>query len=300
MKRKAFTLIELLVVIAIIAVLMAILMPALQRAREQGQRAVCMGTQKQLTLVWLMYADDNDDRLVNGETGVGGLTGRSPQHVNERNWAGRCWAEPYNQPSPPAVQWPRQDQINAIKSGALWNYAKDLGMYACPTGIRGELLTYNPMDGVNGMPRDGTYTTPGGSPVSVPSVGPNGKQLWVKKKANIFSPAYRIVFIDEGAATPDSFAVHWTTGTWQHWDDPPVRHGDGTVVSFADGHVEYKKWQGATTIKFGRKYAGYKGPNHTPGDEFGPWSAEAWSDLLYIHQGCWGQINPNFPIQNTQ
>ena len=49
-KTKGFTLIELLVVIAIIAILMAILMPALQRAREQGQRAACLGNLRQFGL----------------------------------------------------------------------------------------------------------------------------------------------------------------------------------------------------------------------------------------------------------
>ena len=67
--RKAFTLIELLVVIAIIAILMAVLMPALKRAREGGKRAACLSNLKQLTLAWNMYADENDDRLVNGATG---------------------------------------------------------------------------------------------------------------------------------------------------------------------------------------------------------------------------------------
>jgi len=72
-----FTLIELLVVIAIIAVLMAILMPALNRAREQGKRAACLSNLKQMTLSWIMYADDNDDRIVNGEAYAGG-DGQAP------------------------------------------------------------------------------------------------------------------------------------------------------------------------------------------------------------------------------
>jgi len=81
-KRTGFTLIELLVVISVIAILMAILMPALKRAREQGQRAVCVSTVKQLTLCWVMYADDNDDRLVNGEAGID-WNGRA-MHARER------------------------------------------------------------------------------------------------------------------------------------------------------------------------------------------------------------------------
>jgi len=68
-KQRGFTLIELLVVIAIIALLMAVLMPALNRAREQGKRGVCLNNLKQLTLGWILYADDNDDRIVEANTG---------------------------------------------------------------------------------------------------------------------------------------------------------------------------------------------------------------------------------------
>jgi prepilin-type N-terminal cleavage/methylation domain-containing protein len=69
MKRKGFTLIELLVVIAIIAILMAILMPALNAVKEQAASINCRSNVKQLTLAWIMYKDENDDKLVNGHTG---------------------------------------------------------------------------------------------------------------------------------------------------------------------------------------------------------------------------------------
>jgi prepilin-type N-terminal cleavage/methylation domain-containing protein len=68
MRRRAFTLIELLVVVAIIAILMAVLLPAMQRAREQGKRAVCLSNVKQFGLSWVLYADDNDQKIINACT----------------------------------------------------------------------------------------------------------------------------------------------------------------------------------------------------------------------------------------
>jgi len=57
-KRRAFTLVELLVVIAIIALLIAILLPALSRAREAANRAVCASNMRQLGIAFLTYHAD--------------------------------------------------------------------------------------------------------------------------------------------------------------------------------------------------------------------------------------------------
>src|SRR5678816_3001449 len=60
---RAFTLIELLVVVAILAILASLTASAVSRAKQAGQRIVCMNKLKQWGHGAQVYADDNDDKL---------------------------------------------------------------------------------------------------------------------------------------------------------------------------------------------------------------------------------------------
>ena len=281
-KQKAFTLIELLVVIAIIAILMAILMPALNRAREQGRRAVCLSNLKQLALAWIMYADDNDDKIVNGEAAGGGnglaTVPTGGIHEGEKWWVGGdCgdfWA---------GEHLPMETQLNAIRVGALFPYCKNEKLYRCPTGVRGEMRTYTIGDSMNGIPRSGTHSN------EKVGVRVGRTVLWIKNRTEIISPgpAQRLVFLDEGRITPDSYATHYVNERW--WDPPFVRHGDGTNVSFADGHSDYWKYRGQKTLRIG-KLAAVPYLDANPLHQMQPESPDDYEDLHKMQKGVWGRL----------
>lgn len=278
-KKRGFTLIELLVVIAIIALLLALLLPALERAREQAKRVICLNNLHQLTLAWMMYAEENDSKIVNGAPlGNASWIGKayiptSGDHAYERPWIGRAWDDGYGN----GVKVLPDLQKAAIRDGALWPYAQLMNLYRCPTGLAGEHCTYAAMDGANGLSRGHTVDV-----------------RWMKNINAYRRPYARIIFIDEGWVTPDSYAVYIDHAAW--WDDPTVRHGEGTAQSYADGHSDWRKWEGRWTVAYGLATLGSHPKNdNAPGDPLPdgtnvPASNADYRDVRWLQIGCWGDV----------
>ncbi len=250
---RAFTLIELLVVIAIIALLMSILMPALSRAREQGKRAACMGNTKQMALAWNLYADDYDAKIMSGSTSTGAS-----------NRDGVCWVYFVN--SATATQ---QEKIDGLRRGLIYRYCPNDRLYKCPTGVRGEVVTYAIPDSMNGH----WFITE--------SIKPHIKTL----KTQIRSLSEQIIFLDEGRLSPSSWTIWFDQERW--WDQITARHGDGTNFSFADAHSEYWKWKDPRTLDVAKMEIGawQNGPRLS-----GESTQAGNEDLHRVQRGVFGEL----------
>jgi len=103
--HRGFTFAELLVVTAIIAMMLAMLLPALDKAKEQARRTVCLSNLGQLTYAWLAYAQDHNGRLINATTD------------QPNSWVNDCYA------------------CMSVQGGTLWPYVKLADVYICPDDI---------------------------------------------------------------------------------------------------------------------------------------------------------------------
>ena len=221
----AFTLIELLVVIAIIAILAALLLPTLAKSKAKAEAVTCSKNIQQLTLAWIMYAEDNGDWLVNNH-GVKETLDRRD------NWANNV------------EDWESSDDntnLLLLANSLLGPYASgSTRIYKCPAdrepapnGPRSRSMSMNAMVG---DPGDLTNYF-------------NARYVQFFKNAEVRSPSGIFVFLDEQADTlNDGFFVNRLDDN--AWGNVPGSyHNGGANFSFADGHLELHRWVVPATIR---------------------------------------------------
>ncbi len=249
MKTRGFTLIELLVVIAIIAILMAVLMPALNIARDQARRIHCISNVKSLTLSWLLYKDDNDDKLVGGH----------PARSSDAWMLGPQGNDPD----------PIEKAKEGLRRGKLFEYAKKVEVYECPSDERrkrANQLAY------------GSYSVAGGM---------NGEEKEWSNRAvftygEIPHPASKLVFVEE--IDPRGYNM----GSWvmnregNSWIDPlAIWHSKRKgVMSYADGSAIIHTWVNKSTIDLATRAAW----GDTGVFGFTP-PADEREDIEFMHKG---------------
>jgi prepilin-type N-terminal cleavage/methylation domain-containing protein/prepilin-type processing-associated H-X9-DG protein len=217
----AFTLVELLVVIAIVAILAALLLPALGKAKERARRIHCTNNERQLTLTWHFYADDNNNRLVpNGHS-----TGPLPSPI----WVAGDTHFFYQ-------AFTNTSYLLDPKLAAFGALLKSAAVYKCPSDW------YRRRLGANSTSLIRSYSM--NSYLNASDVSSDARFMTFNKLDALVQPGPTRTFVFQDVMPANlcypAFVVMMGTSTMFHL--PSSEHDGRGIVSFADGHVESHRW----------------------------------------------------------
>jgi prepilin-type processing-associated H-X9-DG protein len=218
-------LIELLVVIAIIAILASLLLPVLGKSKSKAEGLACANNLKQLTVAWLLYADDNSDYYVNNHGVPETLARRQTWANNVEDWQ--------SSDDNTNITLLTESKLGPFTSHAWKIYKCPADRVPAPNGQRIRSMSMNAMVG-----NPGELTN---------RFNPLYVQFY--KSSEVTRPSGIFVFLDEQADTlNDGFFVNRLED--YSWGNVPGAYHGGTVnLAFADGHLESHRWLVGGTVR---------------------------------------------------
>ncbi len=243
--KKAFTLIELLVVIAIIALLMAIVMPALHKAKEIAATSVCLSNQRQISMAYYIYAEDNDGRLTDAKpaTSSDGWMTFSNTGVGN-NYTTKCFiAEPMND-SGSFSNTSLEDKIRGFEQGGLWSYLEAHKVFNCPMDKRWrkprEDGSADQIGGYRSYSIGGVLSAEG---YQLTATSTDESKVTIHKYSGFSNPSTKIIFLEEADGQGQN-QNYWNMFlNVRKWYDPfAIWHNGSSTFGFADGHADRYKW----------------------------------------------------------
>ena len=262
----AFTLIELLVVIAMIAILAAMLLPVLAKAKQRAQQAQCMNNLHQLTLAWMMYADDNDSQLPpNGGIDNQATTPTDPSYLP--GGANAQWC-------PGNVSGSMENSDAFIQVGLIYQYINNANVYRCPADMKTLPQLQGRGYSMNCYMSPVTNADWGWTTGGFPGEG-NGRDFYKNSDIPRPSQTWAIMDENENSITAAFFCayVYDPAKPNPEWHScPAAHHGNSAGISFADGHTEIKVWRDKYVLQGFGSPLGFSVSGYPADTTCGDWS----------------------------
>jgi hypothetical protein len=205
-----------------------------------------------LALGWIMYAEDNQDRIIGFDT-------------KDTTY----WRAGYLAPTagPPVVSKTPPAGLSGVAlrnwyieegfvEAALYNYVRNPNSIHCPGDTRdhqneASFASYSGVASLNSV----TAGYNQGVNSDADNISNGGKVTILTKRSAILHPSERIAWVEEADPRGDNFGSWiflWDSGSGiPAWGDRTASfHGVSSSFGFVDGHAENRRWLEPNTVDF--------------------------------------------------
>ena len=225
--HRAFTLLDLIVALAVLAILAATFAPALAKSGGKAARINCFNNKRHIAAACAMYSAEFNDWLVPNGVGngtdpfTGAVVGWC---IGQEDWG----TSQYN------------TNVAAYKAGLLGPYVNNINVYKCPN----DKIPSDNGDRIRSISMNGAICgdLPASSRAQLQSIISPYRLYSKTADLSVPGPANTWIFCDESMYSLNDGYLEMKLNSPRYADIPAAYDIGGNCFSFADAHVEYRKW----------------------------------------------------------